>query len=65
MGERRVAELTVADLLAKAAAEDWPTSALSPRSQQSIVDDEPTEEIALVRPYYAALEQRRPTSGSA
>jgi hypothetical protein len=40
----------VAEILAQAEAEQWPTSSLSPRRQ---VDDRPTEPISLVRPYCA------------
>jgi hypothetical protein len=53
MSDHERAELTVADLLAKAAREEWPTSALSVRSHELGLagDDTPTGPISMVRPY--------------
>lgn len=53
MSEYRGAMLTVADLLAKAAREGWPTSALSVCSHElgPAGDDTPTGPISMVRPY--------------
>jgi len=53
MSDHEPAELTVADLLAKAAREKWPTSAFAVRPHELDLagDDTPTGPISLVRPY--------------
>ncbi|MEO6090822.1 MAG: hypothetical protein ABIQ18_47740 [Umezawaea sp.] len=52
------ARRTVAEILAQATREDWPTSAFSARPPVHAIagDDTPTEPISMVRPY---LRQRK------